>query len=44
MIAPRDTIKEDSVIVKNTGSTTVTYEWKKNIRGDYIPSKKSDFV
>jgi hypothetical protein len=44
MIAPRDTIKEDSVTVKNTGSTTVTYEWKKSIRGDHIPSKKSDFV
>jgi hypothetical protein len=32
------------VVVKNIGSTTVTYEWKKNIRGDYISSKKSDFV
>jgi len=30
--------------MKNTGSTTVTYEWKKIIRGDYIPSKNSDGI
>ena len=30
--------------MKNTGSTTVTYEWKKIERGDYIPSKKSDGI
>jgi len=44
MIAPKGDIKADSVIVKNTGSTTVGYEWKKTIRGDHIPSKKSDFI
>jgi hypothetical protein len=32
------------VILKNTGTTTVTYEWKKIERGDYIPSKNSDGV
>jgi hypothetical protein len=26
------------------GSTTVTYDWRKSQRGDYIPSKNSDFV
>ena len=30
--------------MKNVGSTTVTYEWKKIERGDYIPSKNSDGV
>ena len=30
------------VVLKNVGSTTVTYEWKKIERGDYIPSKNSD--
>ena len=33
-----------SVILKNTGTTTVTYEWKKIIRGDYIKSKNSDGI
>ena len=33
-----------AVTVKNVGTTTVTYEWKKVQRGDYISSKKSDFV
>jgi hypothetical protein len=30
--------------MKNVGSTTVTYEWKKIVRGDYIPSKHSDGI
>jgi hypothetical protein len=30
--------------MKNTGTTTVTYEWKKIVRGDYVPSKKSDGI
>ena len=30
--------------MKNHGSTTVTYEWKKVQRGDHIASKKSDFL
>lgn len=33
-----------AVVMKNTGTTTVTYEWKKIFRGDYIPSKKSDGI
>lgn len=33
-----------AVIIKNTGSTTVTYEWKKIERGDYIHSKHSDGI
>lgn len=33
-----------SVVVKNQGSTTITYEWKKVQRGDHIASKKSDFM
>ena len=33
-----------AVVLKNTGSTTVTYEWKKIERGDYIQSKHSDGV
>ena len=32
------------MVLKNTGSTTVTYEWKKIERGDYIPSKNSDGI
>ena len=28
----------------NTGSTTITYIWKKNTRPDYIAAKCSDFV
>ena len=32
------------VIVKNHGSTTITYEWKRVQRGDHIASKKSDFL
>ena len=32
------------VVLKNTGSTTVTYEWKKIERGDHIPAKNSDGV
>ena len=32
------------VVVKNHGSTTITYEWKKVQRGDHIASKKSDFL
>lgn len=32
------------VVMKNTGTTTVTYEWKKIFRGDYISSKKSDGI
>ena len=32
------------VIMKNTGTTTVTYEWKKIERGDFIASKNSDGV
>lgn len=31
-------------MIKNTGSTTVTYEWKKIARGDYIRSKNSDGI
>ena len=31
-------------MVKNTGSTTVTYEWKKVQRQDFIPSKRSDGI
>jgi len=44
MIAPKNQIQQDSVVVKNIGSTTVSYEWQKNHRGDFIPSKKSDFA
>jgi len=43
MVSPVGCIKEDCVVVKNIGSTAVTYEWKKNIRGDHISAKKSDF-
>ena len=32
------------VVVKNIGTTTVTYEWKKVHRKDLIPSKNSDFA
>jgi hypothetical protein len=32
------------VVVKNIGTTTVTYEWKKVHRKDLIPSTNSDFV
>jgi hypothetical protein len=37
-------IMQDQVVVKNEGTTTVAYEWKKVQRGDFITSKKSDFV
>lgn len=37
-------IKQDQVILKNIGSTTVTYEWKKIIRSDYVLSKNSDGI
>ena len=33
-----------AVVVKNHGSTTITYEWKKVQRGDHIAAKKSDFL
>ena len=32
------------MVVRNLGSTTVTYEWKKVQRGDHIAAKKSDFI
>ncbi len=32
------------MLLKNVGSTTVTYEWKRVERGDHLVSKKSDFV
>ena len=32
------------VIMKNVGTTAVTYEWKKIVRGDFISSKKSDGI
>ncbi len=38
-----DQIKQDVVVVENIGSTTVTYEWKRVIRGDHVRSKRSDF-
>jgi len=44
MMAEVCSIKQDQVVMKNTGSTTVTYEWKKIIRGDFIPSKNSDGI
>jgi len=44
MIAPSGTIAEDSVTVKNIGTTAITYEWKLSLRGDFVESKKSDFV
>lgn len=34
----------DKVVISNTGSTTVSYEWKKVHRKDLIPSKNSDFI
>lgn len=37
-------IAEDRVTVKNIGSTTVTYNWQKSQRDDYIQSKNSDGV
>lgn len=36
-------VKHDVVTVTNKGTTTVTYEWKRVVRGDFIASKKSDF-
>mmetsp|Transcript_29997 Transcript_29997/g.40607 ORF Transcript_29997/g.40607 Transcript_29997/m.40607 type:complete len:106 (-) Transcript_29997:2499-2816(-) len=44
MIGQLNEIKQDRVVIQNIGSTTVTYQWKKNIRNDHIPSKSSDFV
>lgn len=54
MNAELDQIKQDIgkaldlligiVTIKNVGSSTVTYEWKRVQRGDHIRSKKSDFV
>ena len=32
------------VIVRNNGSTVITYDWKKVLRGDYIQSKNSDGI
>jgi len=32
------------VVLKNTGTTTVTYEWKKIERGDFIQAKNSDGI
>ncbi len=32
------------VVLKNTGTTTVTYEWKRIERGDFIQSKHSDGI
>ena len=32
------------MVMKNCGTTAVTYEWKKIIRGDFISSKKSDGI
>ena len=37
-------IKQDQVILKNTGTTTVSYEWKKIERGDFIQAKNSDGI
>ena len=44
MMTPTHNIKQDQVILRNSGTTTVTYEWKRIERGDYIPSKNSDGV
>ncbi len=37
-------LKQDQVVMKNTGTTTVTYEWKKIERGDFIQAKNSDGI
>jgi len=37
-------IEQDKLVVTNVGSTTITYDWKKYLRGDYIPSKNSDMA
>ena len=44
MMTSVNKIKQDQVILKNVGSTTVTYEWKKIIRSDYVLSKNSDGI
>jgi hypothetical protein len=44
MHADLNQIKQDVVVVENIGSTTVTYEWKRVIRGDHVRAKKSDMV
>lgn len=44
MNAPTAEVNTDQVIIKNTGSTTISYEWRKVLRDDFIPSKKSDQI
>jgi hypothetical protein len=39
-----DEIIHDKIIIRNTGTTTVTYEWKKVQRKDLIAAKRSDFA
>jgi hypothetical protein len=37
-------IVQDKIVVTNSGTTAVTYEWRKVHRKDHIASKHSDFV
>jgi hypothetical protein len=36
MMTPVSVIAQDQVIVRNVGSTTITYDWKRVHRGDFI--------
>ena len=44
MMTPVGSISQDRVVVKNVGTTTVAYDWRKIQRGDFIQSKNSDGV
>ena len=43
-MTPITVTAQDQVILKNVGTTIVTYDWKKVLRGDFVASKNSDGV
>lgn len=44
MKSVKDEISTDQVTIRNIGTTTIYYEWRKVQRGDYIEAKHSDGV
>jgi hypothetical protein len=44
MMTPVGITAQDQVKISNVGVTTITYDWRKVQRGDFIASKNSDGV